>query len=49
MVEQTAAAARNLTGEVSALTEQADKFEIGEAKSRRAGYSSRGRAALMAA
>ena len=49
MVEQTAAAARNLTGEVSALTEQADKFEIGDSKSRRAGYSSRGRAALMAA
>jgi methyl-accepting chemotaxis protein len=49
MVEQTAAAARNLTGEVSALTEQADKFEIGDSKSRRAGYTSRGRAALMAA
>ena len=49
MVEETAAAARNLTGEVSALTEQADKFEIGDSKSRRAGYASKGRAALMAA
>ncbi len=49
MVEQTAAAARNLTGEVSALTEQADKFEIGDSKSRRAGYASKGRTALMAA
>lgn len=53
MVEQTAAAARNLTGEVAALSEQADKFEIGEAKSRRSGHASgaasRGRAALMAA
>lgn len=30
MVEETSAAARNLTGEVSALTEQAAKFAIGE-------------------
>ncbi len=41
MVEQTSAAARNLTGEVAALGEQAAKFDVGA--SPRAGLSARAR------
>jgi methyl-accepting chemotaxis protein len=33
MVEQTSAAARNLSGEVAALSEQASRFNVGSPKS----------------